>query len=59
MLTALALGQANRFLRSLNRNLNGLKLVSILSGLFVALVGVLMLTNVFQTLPEYFNWLQL
>lgn len=57
MLTALALGQANRFLRSLNRKLNGLKLVSILSGLFVALVGVLMLTNVFQTLPQYFNWL--
>lgn len=59
MLTALALGQANRFLRSLNRKLNGLKLVSILSGLFVALVGVLMLTNVFQTLPQYFNWLPL
>lgn len=57
MLTALALGQANRFLRSLNRRLNGLRLVSILSGLFVALVGVLMLTNVFQTLPQYFNWL--
>jgi hypothetical protein len=59
MLTALALGQANRFLRSLNRKLNGLKLVSILSGLFVALVGVLILTNVFQTLPQYFNWLPL
>ncbi len=59
MLTALALGQANRFLRSLNRKLNGLRVVSILSGLFVALVGVLMLTNVFQTLPQYFNWLPL
>ena len=59
MLTALALGQANGLLRSLNQSLNGLRLVSIISGLFVAIVGVLILTNVFQTLPKYFNWLPL
>ncbi len=59
MLCAFLLGQANGLLRSLNRSLNGLRLVSILSGLFVATVGLLMLTNVFQTLPQYFNWLAL
>lgn len=59
LLCAIALGQADRLLQRLNRRLNRTGLVSITSGLFVALVGILMLTNVFQTLPRYFNWMAL
>jgi len=59
ILCALALGQLNGLLRRLNYKLNGTGLVSILSGLFVILVGVLMLTGIFQLLPQYFNWLPL
>jgi len=59
MVCALALGQADRLLKRLNFRLNRRGWVSLVSGIFVALVGVLMLTNTFQTLPQYFNWMAL
>ncbi len=59
MLCALALGQANTMLKRLNRNLNRTRLIAVISGLFVVVVGILMLTNTFQTMSAYFNWLPL
>lgn len=57
ILCALALGQANALLRGLNRKLNSTRLISVISGLFVTVVGFLMLTNTFQAMSVYFNWL--
>jgi len=54
---ALALGQANALLKRLNRKLNSTRLISVISGLFVTVVGFLMLTNTFQAMSVYFNWL--
>jgi cytochrome c-type biogenesis protein len=59
LLCAFLLGRATGLLRALNRNINRTRLVSVISGLFIVTVGILMLTNVFQTLPRYFNWLPL
>lgn len=59
IICALLLSQVTTKLRLLNRWLNGAGLISVVSGLLVALIGVLMLTNVFQVLPQYFNWLPL
>jgi cytochrome c-type biogenesis protein len=59
LLCAVMLGKADAFLRVLNRNINRTRVVSLVSGFFIIVVGVLILTNVFQTLPRYFNWLPL
>ncbi len=50
---ALALGWVTSRLRGLRGHF---RVVSLLSGAFIAGVGVLMLTNTFQRLPQYFTW---
>jgi cytochrome c-type biogenesis protein len=53
LLTALALGRATAGLKQLRPVM---RLVPATSGIFLALVGILMLTNMFQRLPQYFTW---
>lgn len=50
---ALGLGWAAARIRALRAHL---RFVMPLSGAFVAAVGLLMLTNTFQRLPQYFSW---
>ncbi|TAK36854.1 MAG: cytochrome c biogenesis protein CcdA [Chloroflexota bacterium] len=51
--TALALGTASGYLRRINRYM---PVISIVSGIFLIVVGILMLTNMFIIIPKYFNW---
>lgn len=51
--TALALGSANRFLKRLNRYHRVIELVS---GLFLVVMGILLFTNTMQRLAGLFYW---
>lgn len=51
--TGLALSQASSLLNRLKRHLN---LISIASGVLLVAIGLLMLSNSFRLLPQYFNW---
>ncbi len=51
--TALAISRATALLRGLKRYLN---LVSMASGLLLIGIGLLMLSDTFKLLPQYFNW---
>jgi len=51
--TALALGTVTRALRGVRRYQRAIEVVT---GLFIVAVGVLMMTNMFVTIPRYFNW---
>ena len=53
LLTALALAQAGALINRFKRHLN---LVSIASGVLLVGIGLLMLSNTFRLLPQYFNW---
>ena len=51
--TGLALAQASALLNRLKRHLN---VISIASGVLLVGIGLLMLSNTFRLLPQYFNW---
>jgi cytochrome c-type biogenesis protein len=53
LLTALALGSANRLLKRLNRYHRAIELVS---GLFLIAMGIMLFTNTFQRLVGLFSW---
>src|SRR5438067_1970965 len=53
LLTALLLDPMMRALRGVYRYM---WVVTALNGLFLIVVGVLMLTNMFVVLPQYFDW---
>jgi cytochrome c-type biogenesis protein len=52
-LTALAISRATLLLKRMYRYLG---LVSIASGVLLVAIGVMMLSNTFRLLPQYFNW---
>ncbi len=51
--TGLALAQASALLNRVKRYLN---LISVASGVLLVAIGLLMLSNTFRLLPQYFNW---
>lgn len=51
--TALAMGPATSFLRRLRRYQRP---IEVFSGLFIVVVGILMMTNTFAKIPRYFYW---
>ncbi len=53
LVTGLALAQASAMLNRLKRHLN---VISIASGVLLVAIGLLMLSNTFRLLPQYFNW---
>lgn len=53
LVVAAGLGSATRVLKRLNRYASAIEL---LSGIFLIAVGILMFTNTFARLPQYFNW---
>ena len=53
LLTALALGSANRLLKRMNRYYHAIEVVS---GLFLILLGVLLFTNTVARLAGFFYW---
>ncbi len=53
IVTALAINPVNRFLRRAGRYQRAL---SVVTGLFIIVVGILMMTNLFARIPQYFYW---
>ena len=53
LVTGLALAQASALLNRVKRHLN---VISIASGVLLVGIGLLMLSNTFRLLPQYFNW---
>ena len=51
--TAFALGSATLLLKRFNRYFG---VVEVISGVFLIVVGILMVTGLFLRLPQYFNW---
>ncbi|MGE5618839.1 MAG: cytochrome c biogenesis CcdA family protein [Sphingomonadaceae bacterium] len=53
LITGVALAQASALLSKVKRHL---RVVSVASGLLLVSIGVMMLSDTFKLLPQYFNW---
>ncbi len=53
LVTGIAIGQATAFMARIKRYMGA---ISVASGILLVVIGVLMLSDTFKLLPQYFNW---